>query len=50
MTRQRIYGVLAGYADCNEHDALRDETAFKVIAGRQAEDDPLTPMIVTMST
>jgi len=41
MTRQRIYGILAGYADCNDHDALRSEPVFKLIAGRQPEDDPL---------
>ena len=41
MTRQRIYGILAGYADCNDHDTLRDEPVFKLIAGRQPEDDPL---------
>ena len=23
MVRQRIYGILAGYEDCNDHDALR---------------------------
>ena len=41
MTRQRIYGILAGYADCNDHDTLRDEPVFKLIAGRQPGDDPL---------
>lgn len=25
MTRQRLYGILADYADCNDHDTLRDE-------------------------
>lgn len=34
MVRQRVFGILAGYEDCNDHDALRDEPVFKLIAGR----------------
>jgi hypothetical protein len=41
MTRQRLYGMLAGYEDCNDHDTLRDEPVFKLVAGRQIDDDPL---------
>ena len=41
MLRQRIYGVLAGYEDCNDHDTLRDDPIFKLIAGRLPEDDAL---------
>jgi len=41
MVRQRLYGILAGYEDCNDHDTLRDEPVFKLIAGRQPSDDPL---------
>jgi hypothetical protein len=41
MTRQRLYGILAGYEDCNDHDTLRDEPVFKLVAGRQVDDDPL---------
>lgn len=41
MTRQRLFGILAGYEDCNDHDTLRDEPVFKLIAGRQPGDDPL---------
>jgi hypothetical protein len=41
MVGQRLYGILADYADCNDHDALRHEPVFKLIAGRQPEDDPL---------
>jgi hypothetical protein len=33
MLRQRVYGILAGYEDCNDHDALRDEPVFKLVAG-----------------
>ena len=24
MLRQRLFGILAGYEDCNDHDTLRD--------------------------
>jgi len=41
MVCQRLYGILADYADCNDHDALRDEPVFKLVAGRQPEDAPL---------
>ena len=29
MTRSRVYGILAGYEDCNDHDALRRDAIFK---------------------
>jgi len=41
MLRQRIYGILADYEDCNDHDTLRDDPIFKIIADRLPEDDPL---------
>ena len=41
MLRQRLYGILAEYEDCNDHDALRDDPIFKLLAGRSPEDDPL---------
>ena len=41
MLRQRMYGILAGYEDCNDHDTLRDDPVFKLIAGRLPEDDAL---------
>jgi len=41
MLRQRIYGILAGYEDCNDHDTLRDDPVFKIIAGRRPEDKAL---------
>ena len=41
MVRQRVYGILAGYEDCNDHNMLRDEPVFKLVAGRQIEDDAL---------
>jgi len=41
MTRQRLFGILAGYEDCNDHDTLRDDPVFKLIADRLPEDQPL---------
>ncbi|MBZ5671795.1 MAG: IS1380 family transposase [Acidobacteriia bacterium] len=41
MLRQRLYGILADYEDCNDHDALRDDPIFKLVSGRSPEDDPL---------
>ena len=41
MLRQRLFGVLAGYEDCNDHDTLRDDPVFKMIADRLPEDDAL---------
>jgi hypothetical protein len=41
MTRARVYGILAGYEDQNDHDALRSDAVFKLVAGRLPEDDDL---------
>jgi len=41
MTRARVYGIVAGYEDQNDHDALRSDAVFKLIAGRSPEDDDL---------
>ena len=41
MTRVRVYGILAGYEDQNDHDALRSDAIFKLIAGRSPDDDDL---------
>ena len=41
MTRSRVYGILAGYEDQNDHDALRSDAVFKLIAGRSPEDEDL---------
>lgn len=41
MVRQRFYGILAGYGDCNDHETLRDEPVFKLLAGCQPEDQAL---------
>lgn len=41
MTRARIYGVVADYADQNDHDVLRSDPIFKLICGRSIDDDDL---------
>lgn len=41
MTRSRVFGILAGYEDQNDHDALRSDAIFKLVAGRSPEDDDL---------
>ncbi|MEE9184879.1 MAG: IS1380 family transposase [Acidimicrobiia bacterium] len=41
MVRQRIYGIHAGYEDCNDHDTLRGDPVFKLVAGRRPDDDDL---------
>lgn len=41
MARSRIYGILAGYEDCNDHDALRHDAVFKLLAGRMPDDADL---------
>jgi hypothetical protein len=39
MVRSRVYGILAGYADQNDHDTLRADPVFKLVADRSSEDD-----------
>ena len=41
MPRARIYGILADYADQNDHDVLRSDPIFKLICGRSIKDDDL---------
>lgn len=41
MVRSRVFGILAGYEDQNDHDALRSDPVFKLIADRSPEDDDL---------
>jgi hypothetical protein len=41
MARQRIYGILAGYEDCNDHDTLRGDPVFKLVSGRKPQDNDL---------
>lgn len=41
MVRQRIFGILADYADQNDHDTLRSDPVFKLLAGRLPTDKDL---------
>lgn len=41
MLRQRIFGILAGYEDCNDHDTLREDPVFKLIADRMPDEEAL---------
>ena len=41
MVRMRTYGILADYADQNDHDLLRSDPVFKLICGRSIHDDDL---------
>ena len=41
MVRQRVFGILAGYEDCNDHDTLRDDPIFKLLADRLPDGKPL---------
>ena len=34
MVRQRLFGIIADYADQNDHDTLRSDPVFKLLAGR----------------
>jgi hypothetical protein len=42
MVRQRIYGILADYEDQNDHDTLRSDPVFKVIADRLPDGPDLS--------
>ena len=39
--RMRIYGILADYEDQNDHDLLRSDPVFKLLAGRCPSDEDL---------
>ena len=41
MARSRIYGILADYVDQNDHDTLRSDPVFKLIANRSPEGPDL---------
>ena len=41
MSRARIYGVLADYVDQNDHDTLRSDPVFKMIADRSPDGPDL---------
>lgn len=38
MVRQRVYGILAGYEDQNDHDTLRYDPIFQLVCDRLPDD------------
>jgi hypothetical protein len=41
MTRMRVYGILADYADQNDHDVLRSDPIFKLLCDHSIVGDDL---------
>jgi hypothetical protein len=41
MVRMRIFGILAGYEDQNDHDTLRTDALFKLLADRSPDGNSL---------
>src|SRR4030081_3161095 len=41
MLSQRVYGLALGYEDLNDHEQLRKDPVFGVLAGREKLDEPL---------
>ncbi len=41
MVRSRVYGILADYEDQNDHDTLRTDPVFKLLADRSPNDPDL---------
>ena len=41
MVSQRVYGLALGYEDLNDHEQLRQDPLFGVLAGREELDQPL---------
>ncbi len=41
MLAQRIYGLALGYEDINDHEQLRSDPVFGILAGREELDEPL---------
>ncbi len=41
MVRSRVFGILDGYEDQNDHDTLRTDPVFKLLADRSPDDADL---------
>jgi len=41
MLSQRVYGLALGYEDLNDHEQLRKDPVFGVLAGREELEEPL---------
>lgn len=40
MVRQRVYGIVAGYEDQNDHDTLRYDPIFQTVCDQIPDDSP----------
>lgn len=49
MVRQRVYGLIAGYEDQNDHDTLRHDPVFQLICDR-VPDDAVRPQTASQPT
>ena len=41
MLSQRVYGLALGYEDVNDHEQLRQDPVFGILAGREELEEPL---------
>lgn len=41
MVSQRVYGLALGYEDLNDHEQLRTDPVFGILAGKENLDEPL---------
>jgi hypothetical protein len=41
LLRQRVFGLIAGYEDQNDHDRMRTDPVLKLSCGRSPQADPL---------
>src|SRR6202142_996438 len=41
MISQRVYGLALGYEDLNDHEQLRTDPVFGILAGKEDLDEPL---------
>ena len=41
LLRQRVFGLIGGYEDQNDHDRMRSDPVLKLTCDRGPEDDPL---------
>lgn len=49
MLRQRVYGIIAGYEDQNDHHTLRHDPIFQLICSDSPGEHPLTASQPTLS-
>ena len=45
IVKQRVFGILAGYEDQNDHDTLRSDPVFKLLADRAPEGPDKRPAL-----